>query len=96
MGAVESALSRPKNLAGYGDPDASDLAAAYAFGLAENHGFSDGNKRTAWVVARLVLADHGHHLSFDKLEAVKIVEAVAGGNCSEKELADWFRTRLVS
>ncbi|HTN67760.1 MAG TPA: Fic family protein, partial [Burkholderiaceae bacterium] len=55
--AVESALARPLQLELYGDPkpDAADLAAAYAFGVAHNHGFSDGNKRTAWVVARVFL-----------------------------------------
>ena len=50
---IESALARPLNLAAYGDPDAADLAAAYAHGLASNHGFVDGNKWTAWVTARL-------------------------------------------
>jgi death-on-curing protein len=95
-GAVESALARPLNAAAYGDPDAADLAAVYLFGLAKSQGFADGNKRTAWVVARLFLADNGHRLGFEKLEAVKIVEAVAGGNCSEVELAAWFRARFAS
>ena len=94
-GAVESALARPQNAAAYGKPDAADPAAAYALGLAKNHGFADGNKRTAWVVARLFLADNGHRLRFEKAEAVKIVEAVAGGSCSEAELADWFRARFA-
>ena len=52
-GGVESALARPINLAEYGEPDASALAAAYAYGFLRNHGFADGNKRTAWVAARL-------------------------------------------
>ncbi|TWB19219.1 type II toxin-antitoxin system death-on-curing family toxin [Nitrospirillum bahiense] len=95
-GAVESALARPQNLAAYGTPDAAALAAAYAFGLARNHGFADGNKRTAWVIARLFLADNGHRLQFDKLEAVKTMESVAGGTLGEEALADWFRQRLVS
>jgi death-on-curing protein len=94
-GAIESALARPQNLVAYGNPDAADLAASYAFGLAKNHGFADGNKRTAWVVARLFLADNGCRLRFDKSEAVKIVEAVAGGACSEQDLAAWFRVHLV-
>ncbi|MXY15363.1 MAG: type II toxin-antitoxin system death-on-curing family toxin, partial [Proteobacteria bacterium] len=59
QGAIESALARPVHCAAYGAPDASELAAAYLFGLARNHGFIDGNKRTAWVVSRLFLADHG-------------------------------------
>ena len=94
-GAVQSALARPENLASYGRPDAADLAAAYAWGIARNHGFADGNKRTAWVVARLFLADNGHTLRFEPVEAVRTVEAVASGALSESGLATWFRERLV-
>ncbi|MBE7181049.1 MAG: type II toxin-antitoxin system death-on-curing family toxin [Terriglobus roseus] len=93
-GAVASALARPQNLAAYGDPDAAALAAAYAYGLARNHGFSDGNKRTAWVVARLFLADNGYRLRFDAADAVRTVEALAGGTLPEADLAVWFRERL--
>jgi death-on-curing protein len=92
--AVESALARPLNLAACGAPDAADLAAAYAFGLARNHGFVDGNKRTSWVVARLFLADNGYRLRFDPVEAVKTVEALAAGSLDENQLAAWFRDRL--
>ncbi len=95
QGAVESALARPQNLAAYGEADAASLAASYAYGLARNHGFSDGNKRTAWIVARLFLADNGHRLHFDKHEAVKTMEGVAAGTVSEENLAVWFRERLV-
>ena len=95
-GAVESALARPQNLVAYGAPDAADLAAAYAYGLARNHGFSDGNKRTAWVIARLFLADNGISLRFDPMEAVRTIEAVAAGTLSENELALWFRDRIVT
>lgn len=94
-GAVESALARPRNLVAYGEPDAADLAAAYAYGLARSHGFSDGNKRTAWIVARLFLADNGYHLQFDKIDAVKVVTALAAGLLAESELATWFRERLT-
>ena len=93
-GAVESALARPRNLAAYGKPDACDLAAAYAYGLARSHGFCDGNKRTAWVAARLFLADHGHRLRFDPADAVRTMEAVADGGLAEDALAAWFRERL--
>ena len=96
FGAVESALARARNLAAYGEPDAAALAAAYAFGLAQNRGFADGNKRTAWVVARLFLADNGFQLEFDKADAVHIVEALAAGRLSELALADWFRARLAA
>ncbi len=94
-GAVESALARPRNLAAYGQPDAADLAAAYAYGLARSHGFADGNKRTAWIVARLFLLDNGHHLQFEKIDAAKIVTEIAAGLLPEGELAAWFRERLT-
>jgi death-on-curing protein len=93
-GAVESALARPQNQAAYGDPDASDLAAAYSFGLARNHGFADGNKRTAWVVARLFLVDNGLRLQFDPHDAINTMTAVAAGTLDEAGLAAWLRVRL--
>ena len=94
-GAIESALARPQNLAAYGDPDAAAVAAAYAYGLLQNHGFADGNKRTAWVIARLFLADNGYLLRFDPFEALRTVEAVAAGRLGEDQLAQWFRQRIV-
>ena len=94
LGMVESALARPLNLASYEDPDAAALAAAYAWGLARNHGFIDGNKRTAWVAARLFLADNGRNFEFEPLEAVRIMEGVAAGRIDEAALAGWFRSRL--
>lgn len=94
---VESALARPQQLDQYGNPkpDAADLAAAYAFGLARNHGFSDGNKRTAWVIARVFLTDNHVHLQFAPIDAIRAMEAVAGGTLEEKQLAEWFRRRIV-
>jgi death-on-curing protein len=94
-GAVESALARPQNLAAYGAPDAADLATAYACGLARNHGFADGNKRTAWVVARLFLADNDQTLAFDPLDAIRTMEGVAAGAIDEALLAQWFRDRAT-
>lgn len=93
--AVESGLARPQNLAVYKNSDAASLAAAYAFGLACNHGFLDGAKRTAWVIARLFLADNGYELTFDPADAVRTVEAVTAGKMTEIELAEWFRMRLA-
>ena len=93
-GLIESALARPRNLAAYGEPDEADLAAAYAYGLTKNHGFVDGNKRTGWVIARLFLADNGFTLQFDKLEAVRLMEALAGGAIDETAVAAWFRARI--
>ena len=95
-GAVASALERPQNLAAYGTPDAAALAAAYAFDLVRNHGFADGNKRTAWIVARLFLADNGCGLRFDKADAVRTIEALAGGALEEAQFAQWIRERLVA
>lgn len=93
--AVESALARPQNLAAYEATDAASLAAAYAFGLASNHGFADGNKRTAWVVARLFLADNGYRLEFQPAEAVVAMEQLAAGVLSETQFADWLRQRIT-
>jgi death-on-curing protein len=95
-GALLSALARPQNVAAYGDPDAADLAATYAYGVARNHPFVDGNKRTAWVLARLFLQRNGVSLQFDPVEAVVVMLALATGELSEAELADWFRERIGS
>ena len=93
--AVESALARPQNLAAYSEPDGAALAASYAFGIARNHGFADGNKRTAWVIARLFLADNGFSLRFDALDAIRTMMDVAAGAISEEQLAEWFRRRIL-
>jgi death on curing protein len=94
--AVESALARPQNLAAYESPDAASLAASYAFGIARNHGFADGNKRTAWVNARLFLALNGLTLRFDPGDAIRTMTGVASGSIREEELGEWFRTRIES
>lgn len=94
-GAIESALARPRNLAEYGQPDAADLAAAYAYGMVKNHGYSDGNKRTGWILARLFLMDNGIALRFDPIEAVRAVERLAGSALSEAEFAAWLRARII-
>lgn len=94
---VESALARPEQLNAYGDPkpDAADLAAAYVYGLARNHGFSDGNKRTAWVVGRVFLADNNITLQFSAIDAIHTMQSVAAGSLEEKQLADWFRQHIA-
>lgn len=94
---VESALSRPEQLHidGQPPPDAAQLAAAYAYGLARHHGFSDGNKRTAWVVARVFLADNDIQLVFSEIDAIHTMQAVASGTLDEQQLAVWFRQRMV-
>ncbi|WP_328598423.1 type II toxin-antitoxin system death-on-curing family toxin [Pontixanthobacter aestiaquae] len=95
QGALESALARPVNEWTYGEDDLCAQAAAYAFGIARNHAFADGDKRTAWVFARLFLRLNGQSLSFPPREAIDIVVALAGGELSEAELPDWFRERLA-
>ena len=74
--------------------NAAALAAAYAFGIARNHPFTDGNKRTAWVFARLFLMLNGQTLSFTPRMAIDVVLALAAGELGEDELADWFRQHL--
>jgi len=92
---IESAMARPLHQAVYGKPDAADLAAAYAFGLARNHGFFDGNKRVAWTVARLFLLDNGLHLNFAAMDAILAVEGLAAGAITQKQFAGWIRKRLL-
>lgn len=93
-GMLESALARPMNRWSYGADEPAELAAAYAFGLARNHPFADGNKRTAWVVARLFLALNGHRLAFEAKDAIDAMLALAAGELGEAEMADWLRERL--
>jgi death-on-curing protein len=95
-GALESALARPVNRWSYGEDDPCALAAAYAFGIARNHPFADGNKRTAWVMARLFLRLNGRVLEFAERDAIATVLALAAGDLSEDELADWFRGHLAA
>lgn len=94
-GALESALARAVNRWAYGEDDRCALAAAYAFGVARNHPFADGNKRTAWVLARLFLRLNGQTIGFTTQDAIDVVLALAAGELSEDELADWFRQRLA-
>ncbi len=91
---LESALARPQNRWAYGDVEPAALAAAYAFGIARNHPFVDGNKRTAWVAARLFLKINGHKISYTREDAVRVMLALAAGEMSEEELASWFRERI--
>lgn len=93
---VESALGRPMNLAAYGEPDAAGLAAAYAFGLARNHPFNDGKKRTAAVVALTFLLLNDILFEIGEAELVVMTLALAAGDLSEDEVARWFRDHLVT
>lgn len=93
---LESALARPLNLVAYGEPDAADLAASYAFGIARNHPFVDGNKRTAAVVSETFLILNGLELGCDDAELVTTILLLAAGELSAEQLAAWFRKHLRS
>ena len=95
-GLLESAMARPINKHAYGESDACALAAAHAFGIVPNHPFIDGNKRTAWVIARLFLVLNGIQITFDKADAIRMMLALASGNLDEEQVADWFRRHIVA
>jgi death-on-curing protein len=90
-GLLDSALARPLNLAAYETPDAADLAASYGFGIARNHPFIDGNKRSAFVVLELFLAINGYALKADDANCVLTMLALAAGELDEPALAAWIR-----
>ena len=93
-GLLDSALAKPRNLAGYGAPDAADLAAAYAWGISRNHPFLDGNKRTAFVAAELFLELNGWQLAASDADCVLTMLRVAAGEIEETALAHWIRGAL--
>ncbi len=93
-GLLDSALARPRNLAGYEKPDAVACAAAYGFGIARNHPFIDGNKRTAFVCTELFLELNGLELTADDLSCVTTMLAVAKGALDEHAFAAWLRARI--
>ena len=95
-GLLESALARPQQVHAYGDPvpDLADLAAALAFGLARNHPFVDGNKRTAAVACETFLELNGAILEAEDLELYPVYLALAEGKLSERDFAAWLRARL--
>ncbi|VAV96940.1 Death on curing protein, Doc toxin [hydrothermal vent metagenome] len=96
-GLLESALNKPKNLYHYRnpEPDLALLAASYAYGIAKNHPFVDGNKRTAFVVCRLFLKLNGTDLTATQEEKYNIFLKLAAGDLSEQELADWITRFLL-
>jgi death-on-curing protein len=91
-----SALARPQNLLAYGElaPDLASLAAAYAYGIARNHPFVDGNKRTVLVAARTFLILNGVNLEATQDDKVLTFLNLAEGTISEEQLADWIRKRI--
>ena len=91
---LESAMARARNLAAYAEPQAAELAAAYAYGIARGHPFVDGNKRTAAVVSETFLMLNGFALAAEDAELVVAFQELAAGELSEAELADWFHRYL--
>jgi len=95
-GLLVSALARPRNLLAYAEPppDVAALAAAYACGIAFNHPFIDGNKRTALVAARTFLILNGADLDASQDEKYLTFMNLARGQLTEDDLAEWIRKRM--
>jgi len=93
--ALESALARPRNKWAY-DPavDIAALAAAYGYGLATNHPYTDGNKRVAFLAMYVFLGVNGQELDAPETEVVSLMRAVADHRCSEAQLAEWVRAHI--
>lgn len=96
LGLLQSALARPQHLATYGKPDVAALAAAYGYGIARNHPFVDGNKRTAFTVTELFLTLNGYELLADDPSCVSTIFRLAEGSLTEAEFADWIRANLMT
>jgi death-on-curing protein len=92
---LESAAARPKHLASYERPSPFELAAAYAFGLARNHPFVDGNKRVALVAAFTFLELNGWEVRAEEAGAVLVFLDLAAGKLEEKELAGWLERNAM-
>ena len=94
LGLLDSALQRPLNKAAYGEVELADLAAAYAYGIARNHPFIDGNKRTALVASFTFLYLNGCVMNSSQIENVQTFLALAAGTLSEDQLAAWFKQHV--
>lgn len=97
MNVIESAIARPRQLVNFGDstPDMAALAATLAFGLAKNHGFIDGNKRTSAVATETFLALNGVKVTASDEEIVQVWTDIGAGQMGEDELADWLRAHTL-
>ncbi|MGB8700233.1 MAG: type II toxin-antitoxin system death-on-curing family toxin [Thermosynechococcaceae cyanobacterium] len=90
-GLLNSALARPKNFFFYENADITHLAAAYGFGICQNHPFIDGNKRTAFVVAVAFLKTNGYRFQAPQAEVIHTMENLAHGILSEEDFIYWIR-----
>ncbi len=95
-GLLDSALARPLNRAGYGEPDVAELAAVYALAIARNHPFIDGNKRTAYVALETFLALNGCAFTVGDAEAVVMMLDMAGGEAADEAFTAWVRQFAAS
>jgi death-on-curing protein len=91
LGLLESALARPQNKHAYGENDLAALAASYAFGLARNHAFVDGNKRAAFASIIVFLGLNGIDFDVPPEQATAMILGLAAGQVSEESLARWIR-----
>ena len=93
---LDSALARPQQLHAYGDPvpDIAALAASLAFGVACNHPFVDGNRRTAAVLCETFIVLNGAILQADNVELYPMYLSLAEGSLAEAEFATWLRQRI--
>lgn len=91
IGLLETAIARPQQLHAYGDPDIFDLAAAYTFGIVQNHPFVDGNKRTGFITGILFVELNGRRFTASEPDATQAVLDLAIGEMSEGEFAAWLR-----
>ncbi|MGP4803156.1 type II toxin-antitoxin system death-on-curing family toxin [Agrobacterium cavarae] len=94
--ALEAALARPVNKAVYGEENLMALAAAYLFGIARNHPFSDGNKRTGFLAAYTFLLINGYEIVADQSTVIEFVLAVAAGEIDEVGITAFFNDHTVA
>lgn len=90
-GMLESALGRPRNKWSYGETDLAALAASYAFGIARNHPFVDGNKRASLLAVVTFLGLNGIKFLADEAQAAVMITDLAAGNVDEDGLTRWIR-----
>jgi death-on-curing protein len=95
-GLIESALARPRNKFAYAPrADLAQLAAAYAFGIAKNHGFVDGNKRSALMAGYTFLGVNGYEFERDEADVASTIEGLASGRITEAALKTWFKSGMI-
>ena len=94
-GLLDSALARPLNIHAYEEvADGARLGAAYGVGIAKNHPFADGNKRAAFLSVGLFVGLNGQRIVADKTDAIRVMLAVAAGELSESEFAEWIKVHM--